>query len=100
MSTNFVQDIQSEKRKNYPILGSFFSISIHNHQCRSRLLGNNGEPIYILEPNDSEGDEGGDKVGGKAVDRTEVVVVCKKYHKDKTVVDHQGLFQAVDDNTR
>ena len=82
------------------MLVSFFSMSIHNHQCRSRLLDNNGEPIYILEPNDSEGDEGGDKVGGKAVDRIAAVVVCKKYHNDKTVVDHYGLFQAGDDNTR
>jgi hypothetical protein len=62
-------------------------------------LDNNGEPIYILEPNDSEEEEGGDRVGGKAGDRTEVVV-CKKYHNDKTVVDHYGLFQTGDDNTR
>ncbi|NGY80696.1 hypothetical protein F6Y02_42750 [Bacillus megaterium] len=40
-------------------------------------MDNNGEPIYILEPNGSEEDEGGDKVGGKAGDRTEAVVVYK-----------------------
>jgi len=39
-------------------------------------LGNNGEPIYIHEPNDSEEDGGDDKAGGKVVDKTEAVVVC------------------------
>jgi len=39
-------------------------------------LGNNGEPIYIHEPNDSEEDKDDDKAVGKVVDRTEAVVVC------------------------
>ncbi|MCM3100201.1 hypothetical protein [Priestia megaterium] len=63
-------------------------------------MGNNGEPIYIREPNDSEEDEGDDKVGGKAVDRTEVVAVCKKYRNEKIVVDRSDLFQVGNDNTR
>jgi hypothetical protein len=46
-------------------------------------VGNNGEPIYIHEPNGSEEDEGNDK----AVDSIEVVVAYKKHHNDKIVVD-------------
>ncbi len=63
------------------IISRFFSS--RNHPCRNYLVGNNGEPIYIHEPNGSEGDEGNDK----AVDSTEVVVAYKKHHNDKIVVD-------------
>jgi hypothetical protein len=43
-------------------------------------LGNNGEPIYIHGPNDSEEDEGKDK----AVDSI-VIAVYKNYYHDEIV---------------
>ncbi|USL45741.1 hypothetical protein [Priestia megaterium] len=49
-------------------------------------MGSNDEPIYILEPNDSEEDED-DKEDDKAVDGIEAVVVCKKNHIGENVVN-------------
>jgi hypothetical protein len=40
---------------------------------KSHLLGDNGEPTYIHEPNDNEEVEGGNKAVHKAVHRAVVV---------------------------
>lgn len=88
MLTTFVYCIHSKKKKTTGFISSFVSISSRNHQYRIHLVGSNDEPICILEPNDNEEDEDGDKaVDGIAVDGIEVVVVCKKNHIGKNVVN-------------
>lgn len=83
MLTTFVYCIHSKKKKTTGFISSFVSISSRNHQYRIHLVGSNDEPICILEPNDNEEDEDGDK----AVDGIEAVVVCKKNHIGKNVVN-------------
>jgi hypothetical protein len=75
--------MHSKKKKTTGFISSFVSISSRNHQYRIHLVGSNDEPICILEPNDNEEDEDGDK----AVDGIEAVVVCKKNHIGKNVVN-------------
>ncbi|WP_411306123.1 hypothetical protein [Priestia aryabhattai] len=83
MLTSFVYGIHPKKKKTTGLIISFVSISSRNHQYRIHLEGSNDEPICILEPNDNEEDEDGDK----AVDGIEAVVVCKKNHIDENVVN-------------
>ncbi|WP_273130302.1 hypothetical protein [Bacillus weihaiensis] len=88
MLTSFVYHIQPKKKKTTGFISSFVSISSRNHQYRIHPVGSNDEPICILEPNDNEEDEDGDKaVDGIAVDGIEAVVVCKKNHIGKNVVN-------------
>jgi len=86
MLTTFVYCIHSKKKKTTGFISSFVSISSRNHQYIIHLVDSNDEPICILEPNDNE--EDGDKaVDGIAVDGIEAVVVCKKNHIGKNVVN-------------
>ncbi|QSX23979.1 hypothetical protein [Priestia megaterium] len=87
MLTGFVYYIHPKKKKTTGLISSFVSISSRNHQYRIHLVGSNDEPICILEPNDNEEDEDGDKAVDKAVDGIEAVVVCKKNHIGKNVVN-------------